>query len=291
MRSWCCSLPAEYLLANTRQGVLSVQNHHGLGSALDSMPLLNVQWTNLNILSMTFDWNDQTKDGNPKFWLGQMLILNAPNLQHLSVKIRYPKAQNYSVNSLSAFEFTRNRTLPPLRTLVLHQYSVGLGQHWLEHGLQVSFLRELTLEIGPHSHLYLFLETLMRGGNLCLKVLDIYELGWCGSLSRRERQVIFRRFLQSFKGLKKLVMRGSERFPYHPVVDAINWHGDTLETLVLYDPVGTPTTWRGSVEELTVTAEVVQKLSLRCTRLRALTLYLHFCTVSNLHVIKLWRTA
>lgn len=73
-------------------------------------------------------------------------------------------------------------------------------------------------------------------------------------------------------------MRGSERFPYHPVVDAINWHGDTLETLVLYDPVGTPTTWRGSVEELTVTAEVVQKLSLRCTRLRALTLYLHFCT-------------
>ncbi|CAD6579954.1 MAG: hypothetical protein ASARMPREDX12_009417 [Alectoria sarmentosa] len=214
-----------------------------------------------------------------------MAILDASELQHLSVNIQYPGKGNHredlfrSGNNLGAFKFTINRILPPIRTLELHGYSVGLGlQDELEHRLQVSSLRDLTLNPGPHSDLYLFLETLMKGGNLCFKMLDIYKRALCGSLIHSESRVILRRFLRSFQGLKEFVMRGHNTLPYRSVVDAITWLGDTLETLVLYDPDGTPPTLQRFAQPLRVTAEIVQILYVTCTSLRTLTLYLHFGT-------------
>lgn len=42
--------------------------------------------------------------------------------------------------------------------------------------------------------------------------------------------------------------------------------------------------------KLQVTAEVVQKLCVRCTHLKMLTLDLNFGNVTSLHAIKFWRT-
>ena len=181
--------------------------------------------------------------------------------------------------------------LPPMKTLALRGYSVGLGHHDdLEHKLQVSFLRELTLHPGKHSDTERFLESLMRGGNLCLEVLEICRRSWLGSLMQRGRLKILRSFLQSFKGLKKLVISGSKALPFRPMVDAISWHSDTLEVLVMYDPVSTPTTLERMIEPPRVTHEVVQQLCATCTRLRSLTLALHFGTVSIYHVSDFWDT-
>ena len=272
-----------------------MQTHHDLGHSVGSKPLPKALWTNLKLctLNLSFEWNHQTRDGNPHFQLGQMAILDASELQHLSVNIQYPGKGNHredlfrSGNNLGAFKFTINRILPPIRTLELHGYSVGLGlQDELEHRLQVSSLRDLTLNPGPHSDLYLFLETLMKGGNLCFKMLDIYKRALCGSLIHSESRVILRRFLRSFQGLKEFVMRGHNTLPYRSVVDAITWLGDTLETLVLYDPDGTPPTLQRFAQPLRVTAEIVQILYVTCTSLRTLTLYLHFGTVSRLHAIE-----
>lgn len=83
-------------------------------------------------------------------------------------------------------------------------------------------------------------------------------------------------------------MRGDNALSYRSVVDAFSWHGDILETLVLYDPDGTPPTWQRFAQPLRVTAEIVQILCVTCARLRTLTLYLHFSTMSRLHAIEFW---
>ena len=245
-------------------------------------------------LSLSFEWNLQTKDGNPNFQLGQLVMLNAPNLQHLSVNIRYPNRLNhwfYRMYYINAFRFTTNSMLPPIRKLVLHGYSVGLGfSDELEHKLQLPFLQDLTLKTGPDSDILTFFETLTRGGNLCLKVLNIYHKYWCGHLLPIECQLTLKRCFQRFQGLKKFAMSGDMALPFGPVVDAISWHGPSLEILVLYDPNGTAPTWLRLPQDLRVTAQVVQQISVKFTRLRALVLYLHFDTVSRLHATEVWIT-
>lgn len=222
------------------------------------------------------------------------MMLNAPNLQRLSVNIRYPNQLNhwtYRLNCIRAFRFNTNNMLPPIRKLVLHGYSVGLGfSDELEHKLQLPFLQDLTLKTGRDSDISTFFETLMRGGNLCLKVLDVYYRYWCVHLIHTRCQVTLRRFFQSFQGLKKFAMSGNMALPFGPVVDAISWHGSTLEVLILYDPNGTAPTWLQFTQELRITAQVVQQLSVKFTRLRALVLYFHFDTVSRLHATVFWNT-
>ena len=192
-------------------------------------------------------------------------------------------------DSLEAFRFTTNKSLPPVRTLALHGYSVGLGFHdELEHRLQVSSLRRLTLKSGLNSNVVMFLEKLTRSGSLCLEVLDICWRGWY--FFNPQRFEPFRVFFQSFKGLKKLVIRGSIALPYSPLVDGISWHGDALENLVLYDPDGLPTRWRPIPRDVQVTSEYVLKLSATCTRLRTLALAVHFHNVSRLYAIQVWYT-
>lgn len=108
--------------------------NHDLGNPLSNKPLSNVRWTNLKLctLSLSFEWNHQARDGNPFFQHGQMAILNAPLLQHLSVNIWFSDREDplgfllEPRNSLGSFRFTTNRMLPPMKTLALRGYSVGL---------------------------------------------------------------------------------------------------------------------------------------------------------------------
>lgn len=122
--------------------------------------------------------------------------------------------------------------LPLMRMLALHRCSVGYHDT-LEHRLQVFFLQELSQEPGPRSGLYECLKALMRAWNLCLEVLDIYWRGWLGSLVHPESLRIFRGFFQTFRALKKLVMRVFNAWPYHSLIDCIILQGDTLGILVL----------------------------------------------------------
>lgn len=213
-----------------------------------------------------------------------MVVLNAPALQQLSIDIRYTCVTTFpeARDSMRALIFPTNRMLPPMKTLALHGYTMGCGfSDGLEHRLQVSFLRDLTLHPGPFFSLDEVLATLMRGGDLRLKVLGMCHRGLGGSLFNPRCRGRFVDFFKSFKGLGKLAIRGSNALPYDPVVDAISWHGESLETLNMYDPNHCASTTQGFADQLRMTTVLVDKLCATCTRLRELTLYLHFGNVSR----------
>lgn len=173
-----------------------------------------------------------------------------------------------------------------MKTLALRGYTLGWEiSDGLEHRLQVSFLRDLTLQPGLFSYTDQLLATLMRRGNLRLKVLDICSRSLSGSLGHPEVLGRYTGFFKSFKGLEKVVIRGNNALPYDQVVDAISWHGESLEILDMYDPDCCPPTTQGFAQSLRITTVVVQELCALCTRLRELTLYLHFGDVSRTHAI------
>ena len=231
-----------------------------------------------------WDWSGQ---GNMNSQLCQIAIINAPNLVVLDVMFQYPidsEGLDDHNRTLGTLNFYTAQRLPKIEVLILYGYTVGLRrENEMQHRIQTSALRKLVLTPGPGSNLEIFLTTMMNSGDLHLEVL---ELRWKfpGMLDSFGQQwaTFFTAFLQHFKGLKKLVIKGDIMRPLSALSNGISWHGETLEELTLHNsPHASALLYRSRRGALKTAVQGIKTLVDTCPRLRRLSLDLYFGDVSR----------
>ena len=243
---------------------------------------LGASWklTRLELL-IEWDWSGQ---GNVNSQLCQMAILNAPNLVDLHVVFQYPTNSEQLDDhnrTLGTFNFYTAKGLPTIKVLELYGYTVGLmRENEMEHRIQTSALRELVLTPGPGSNVEVFLTTMMNSGEIHLEIL---ELRWKfpSMLDFRRWVPFFTGFLQHFKGLKKLIVKGDFALPFDFLNKGISRHGETLEELTLHNsPVASGLGYRSRRPALRTVAQEIETLVHTCPHLRRLSLDVYFGDVS-----------
>lgn len=215
-----------------------------------------------------------------------MAILSAPNLVFLSVCFNYPsdtRQLDHNNRTLGTLNFYTAKRLPKIEVLDLYGYTVGLRrENEMEHRIQTSALRELTLIPGPGSNLQNFLETLMNSGELHLNVLTLRYRFPCTLASfARTWDRSLTDFLQHFKGLKELIIEGHVMMPLDLLGNGIGWHGETLEELTLHNSANASALLFRSSRQVENAVRDVENLLDTCPRLRNLTLDIYFGYVSR----------
>lgn len=273
----------------TCQNVSDLRIYYHVAKALEKkLPrsALSVNWK-LTHLDLLVEWDHRISDGNPNFQSCRIAILHAPVLVRLSIRIQYPNQVPFDSlqhgHTSGALKFFGYSFLPPLKVLILNGYTVGLGRLTeLEHRIQVSALRELTVIPGPGSNLLNFLTTLKRSGELRLEVLNIFwQYIGIFSLVAFGWPRFFTNFLRDFKGLKKLAIKGKVAAPLPFVANGIGWHGETLEVLTMHSPEYVRGLPFDSISRPRATTRDIENLCDMCPYLRILTLDLLFGKVSK----------
>lgn len=167
------------------------------------------------------------------------LIAAATNLRTLKLTSEI-STQNQLIPT--ALYFNEDDHIPPIKTLILDKYGVGcnhVGQlrpplQELEHRLQVSALRTLSMRTGGWECVEGFLETLMDRGPICLKT---FEISVTPEAFDGDLDSVLSGFLLHFKGLERLRCGGDGEFVpcFGGIQAAIANHSETLLFLSLIE--------------------------------------------------------
>lgn len=203
------------------------------------------------------------------------LIITAPNLRLLKMTITPRKRIILNTTNplrVQALIFDTNQQMPPIEMLWLENYNVGLGRDdELEHRLQVSSLRSITLNTGPRSNVAVFLKTLVGRGHPQLKCIVIGASNSFGALPTAEWIPSLVAFLLSFKGLRKLGLVGHVAPDFQDVKSAIHNHRDTLSLLELRG--GYPLQIMNAFPKSETDFNELRHISSTCPHLEALSIY------------------
>ena len=192
----------------------------------------------LDFLEFDILWLDD-QGGNPNVWRCQDVILKAPKLRSLSIRMNYG-LQNSSTPVAAcptrAFKFAPSEVLPAIERLSLKHLPVGIcEQRGLEHKIDIVALRHLVVENGALGNLETFLGNLMARGQICLTKLILIEDLLPTSAHSSSWPTVLDKFLWSFVGLRELALLGSAAVALHLVEGAIHSHSKTLRSLKIHD--------------------------------------------------------
>ena len=192
----------------------------------------------LSSLELDILWRDDSS-GNPNIERCQDVILRAPNLRSLRIKMIFGQqdiSRPMAACPTTAFKFAPNDLLPPIERLSLKFFPVGIcRKSGLEHKIQITALRHLVVEKSVWGNLDTFLENLMARGQVCLTKLVLIQDILPNTARSGSWPTALDRFLASFKGLRKLKLLGTAAVPLRFIQGAIHWHSKTLRSLIIHD--------------------------------------------------------
>ena len=219
----------------------------------------------LTALDLQIRWDITVSAGNPNTRHCRKMILEAPALESLNLTWAHdPHGVEFYPSIVPNIQFSRDQTLPAIKSLVLKSCLIVRDQARSESPLQISTIQTLRLKKIPLECLNFFLtELLLAKKKLRLKIFEISESHSLGVLSYDTWQRSLIQFLHAFTGLEKLILYGHSVLAISLPNVIVN-HGETLKTLKIHNP--------GLHPYPCATVEDIQGVCDHCPNLQELTL-------------------